>query len=182
MKRKVLSVCIALLGTVIFASCTNTRLVTSKATFDKSINEVKAELAQQGYAPSGSSSDTKNNVYVEGTSYSRYTGYGSKMANDFITTDTYRFTNEDGNTMNFSVSYKAKQNGELIYVTEVNTAGCETSNAKLYNTLCGSSSPIKKLDNLPQDASFEETDIMKTTLAVTGDSILAGVLIGLMML
>ena len=182
MKRKVLSVWIAALGTIILASCTNTRLVTSKATFDKSINEVKAELAQQGYAPSGSSSDTKNNVYVEGTSYSRYTGYGSKMANDFITTDTYRFTNEDGNTMNFSVSYKAKQNGELIYVTDVNTAGCETSNAKLYNTLCGSSSPIKKLDNLPQDASFEETDIMKTTLAVTGGSILTGVLIGLMML
>lgn len=109
MKRKVLSVWIAALGTIILASCTNTRLVTSKATFDKSINEVKAELAQQGYAPSGSSSDTKNNVYVEGTSYSRYTGYGSKMANDFITTDTYRFTNEDGNTMNFSVSYKAKK-------------------------------------------------------------------------
>lgn len=181
MKQKVQTVCIAALGTLILASCTNTRYVTAKSTFDQTVNEVKSDLAQRGFAPSGSSTDTKNNVYVEGTSYSKYSGYGSKMANDFVTTDTYRFTNDEGNTMNFSVTYKAKQNGNLIYVTDVSTAGCETSNAKQYDSLCGSGSPIKKLDKLPQDATFEEIDVMGTTLAVTGISLLAGVLLALML-
>lgn len=164
------------------ASCTNTRLVTSRTTFDRTVGEVKSDLAKQGFAPSGSSSETKNNVYVEGTSYSKYTGYGSKMANDFITTDTYRFSSEDGTTMNFSVSYKARQNGNLVYVTEVSTAGCETSNAKQYESLCGSNSPVKKLDSLPQDASFEETDVVGTTLLVTGLSVVGSILTVLMAL
>lgn len=181
MKKTVFSLITAVFGTILLASCTNTRLVTTKTTFDKSIEDVKLELANQGYAPSGSSSDTKNNMYVEGTSYSKYSGYGSKMANDFVTTDTYRFTNEEGNTMNFSVSYKANQNKELIYVTDVHTSGCETSDAKQYNTLCGNESPVKQLDRLPQDASFEEIDVMNTALAASGISILASLLILLML-
>lgn len=180
--KKHIIICIALVGVFALTSCTNTRQVTSKKTFDKTVEEVKSDLVKQGYAPSGSSTDTKNNVYVEGTSYSRYTGYGSKMANDFVTTDTYRFSSDDGSTMQFSVSYKAKNNGNLIYVTEVTISGCETSNTKQYESLCGSSSPIKKIDRMPQDASFEEKDVMRTTLAVTFGSILAGVLLGLMML
>lgn len=180
--KKHIIICTALVSVLALTSCTNTKFVSSKTTFDRTIDEVKTDLAKQGYAPSGSSTETKNNVYVEGTSYSRYTGYGSKMANDFITTDTYRFSDSDGNTMNFSVSYKAKNSGNLIYVTDVSTAGCETSNAKQYESLCGSSSPIKKIDQMPQDASFEEIDVMKTTLAVTGGSIIAGILIGLLML
>ena len=169
---------------VLLSSCTTTYPVTSRSTFDKTIDEVKSDLAKQGYAPSGSSTDTKNNVYVEGTSYSRYTGYGSKMANDFVTTDTYRFSHEDGSTMSFSVSYKANQDPTkgLIYVTEVSTAGCETSNAKQYDVLCGSNSPIKKLNTLPQDASIEKTDVMGTTLLVTGLTVLSTILIYAMIL
>ena len=164
---------------VLLSSCTNTYLVTSRSTFDKTVNEVKSDLAKQGYAPSGSSTDTKNNVYVEGTSYSKYAGYGSKMANDFVTTDTYRFSHEDGSSMSFSVSYKARQDAMkgLIYVTEVSTAGCETSNAKQYDALCGSNSPVKKLNTLPQDASVEELDVVGTTLLTTGLTVLGTILI-----
>lgn len=169
---------------MLFASCTITHPVTTRSTFEKAVSEVKSDLAKQGYAPSGSSTDTKNNVYVEGTSYSKYTGYGSKMANDFVTTDTYRFTHEDGSTMSFSVSYKANQDRTkgLVYVTEVSTAGCETSNAKQYDALCGSNSPVKKLNTLPQDASIVKTDVMGTTLLVTGLTVLGTVLIYAIML
>lgn len=163
----------------ILTGCTINHPVTSRSTFDSIVNDVKLDLARQGYAPSGSNTETKNNVYVEGTSYSKYTGYGSKMANDFVTTDTYRFTNEDGGTMSFSVSYKANQDASngLVYVTEVSTAGCETSNAKQYDKLCGSNSPVKKIDNIPQDASIKVPDILGNTLLGTGLGILSVVII-----
>lgn len=172
------------LGLAILSSCTDTKYVTSKATFDKTINNVKSEIAQKGFAPSGTSSDTKNNVYVEGTSYSRYSGYGSKMANDFVTTDTYRFTNDQGQTMNFSVSYKAKQDASqgLVYVTEVQTAGCETSDAKLYNELCGSNSAVDKIGSMPLDAAIEVPNAGKTTTLAIVLGIVGGVLLGLMSL
>lgn len=179
MKVNRLMILMIVLGAVILSSCTITQPVTSKVVFDKTINEVKSDLAKQGYAPSGSSTDTRNNVYVEGTSYSKYTGYGSKMANDFITTDTYRFTHEDGSTMSFSVSYKANQDATkgLIYVTEVSNAGCETSNAKQYEALCGSDSPLKKIDAIPQDSSIELPDVVGNTLLGIGLGVLAGGLV-----
>ncbi|MBP5341775.1 MAG: hypothetical protein J6Y52_05405 [Bacteroidales bacterium] len=169
---------------VILSSCTTTYPVTARSTFDKTVEEIKSDLAKQGFAPSGSSTETKNNVYVEGTSYSRYSGYGSKMANDFVTTDTYRFSHEDGSTMSFSVSYKANRDETkgLIYVTEVSTAGCEASNAKQYDALCGSNSPVKKLNALPQDAFIEKTDVLGTTLLVTGLTVLGTILIYAVML
>lgn len=168
---------------LLFASCTITQPVTSRSRFDKTVNEVKSDLARQGYAPSGSSSDTKNNVYVEGTSYSKYTGYGSKMANDYVTTDTYRFTHEDGSTMSFTVSYKAKQDKTkgLVYVTEVSTAGCETSNAKQYDALCGSNSPIKKIDSIAQDASIEIPDVLGNTMLAVGLGALSGIILAVIL-
>ena len=163
----------------LITSCTISHPVTTRGTFDKTVDEIKSDLAKRGYAPSGSSTETKNNVYVEGTSYSKYTGYGSKMANDFVTTDTYRFTHDDGSTMSFSVSYKAMQDASngLVYVTEVSTAGCETSNAKQYDLLCGSNSPVNKINTMSQDASIQKTDILSTTLLVTGLTLLGTVLI-----
>jgi hypothetical protein len=143
-----------------FLSCT-TYHVTSRSTFDRTVKEIITEVELKGYSLSGSSTDTKNNVFVEGTSYSKYSGYGSLMANDFITTDTYRFINEDGNTLSFSVSYKPMKDASqgLLYVTEAATTGCETSNAKQYEGLCGSSSPvIKKIQTLPQDATVRKID------------------------
>ena len=182
--RKTRRMMLLLASAVILSSCTNTYYVTSKKTFDDEVASVKSDMAKKGYSLSGSNTETKNNVYVEGTSYSRYTGYGSKMANDFITTDKYRFSDESGNTVDFSVSYKAKQDAStgLVYVTEVSTAGCETSNAKLYDEMCGSNSPIKKIDALPQDASIEVTDVMATTLLVTGLSVVGSLLLCLMIL
>lgn len=68
----------------LLTGCGSTYSVTSKSMFNKTVNEVKADLAKQGYNLSGSNTETKNNVYVEGTSYSRYAGYGSKMTNDLL--------------------------------------------------------------------------------------------------
>lgn len=180
--KRISSICTCLVSIIAITSCTNTRYATSRLTLDRSIEEVKLDLAQKGYALTGSGSDTKNNMYVEGTSYSQYTGYGTKMANDIVTTDTYRFTNDDGSTMNFTLSYKVQQNAELIYVTDVIVAGCETSVATEYEKLCGQYSSVKKLEKLPQDTTFKVTDVVGTTLLATVLGTAAAVVLTLILL
>ena len=167
---------LALVAIILLSGCKNTYHVISKSTFDKTINEIKSDIAKQGYALSGISTDSKNNVYVAGTSYSTSAGYGSKMANDMVTTDTYRFTHDDGSTMSFSVSYKAMQDapGSLIYVTEVFVPGCEVSNPQLYDTLCGSNSPVNKIYAMPQDTSFQKTNAGGTLLLLTFLALIMG--------
>lgn len=175
-------ICACLVSIIALTSCTNTRYATSRLTLDRAVEEVKSDLAQKGYALTGSGSDTKNNIYVEGTSYSKYAGYGTKMANDIVTTDTYRFTNDDGSTMNFTLSYKAQQNADLMYVTDVIVAGCETSVPAEYEKLCGPYSSVKKLEKLPQDASYKVTDVVGTTLVATGLGVAAAVVLTLILL
>lgn len=180
--KKTSCICASLVSIIALTSCTNTRYATSRLTLDRTVEEVKSDLATQGYALSGSSTGMKNNLYVEGTSYSKYTGYGTKMGNDIVTTDTYRFTNDEGSTMNFTLSYKAQQNADLTYVTDVVVAGCETSVATEYEKLCGSNSSVRKLEGLPQDASFKVADVVGTTLVATGLGVAAAIVLTLILL
>ena len=105
-KLYLLSLLIVILGMI---SCMDVYHVTKKSTFDQAVNSVQFDMNNQGFRSIGSSSNTRNETVVTGVSYSRYTGYGSAMANNFITQDTYRFADSLGNTMSYSVSYSAKQ-------------------------------------------------------------------------
>ena len=152
-----------------FTSCMDTFYATKQSTFDKTIASVQGQLATEGLKSVGSSSDTKNNLYASGTSYSRYTGYGTKMENNFVTQDTYRFADDEGNTMNYSVSYSAKQTSDGVpYVENIEVCGCETSNPKDYERLCGNDSFVKQINLIPKDQELKQMNVMNTTLAVTG--------------
>ena len=161
-------------------SCMDTFYVTQKATFDKAIQSVQSQMAQNGFSSTGSNTNTRNETVVTGVSYSKYTGYGSAMANNFITQDTYRFADTLGNTMNYSVSYSAKQSDNGIpYVENIEVCGCETSNPKDYERLCGNESFVKQINNVPKDQEIKQINVMNTTLAATGITVVATLLITL---
>lgn len=165
------------------SSCMDTFYATKKTTFEKALTSVQTQMTNDGYKVVGSNSETKNNVYVSATSYSRYTGYGSKMENNFVTQDTYRFADEEGNTMSYSVSYSAKQTSEGIpYIEDIEVCGCETSNPKDYERLCGNESTVKQINLLPKDQEIKIMNVMNTTLAVSGIAIGATLLITLITL
>lgn len=152
-----------------FTSCMDTFYATKRSTFDQTIASVQGKLASEGLKSVGSSTDTKNNLYAAGTSYSRYTGYGTKMENNFVTQDTYRFADAEGNTMNYSVSYSAKQSSDGVpYVENVEVCGCETSNPNDYERLCGNASVVKQINKVPKDQKLQQMNVMNTTLAVSG--------------
>ena len=173
-----------LLGVLFFfTSCMDTYYVTKKSTFDTAIQSVQSQMATHGFSSTGSNTNTRNEAVVTGVSYSKYSGYGSAMANNFITQDTYRFADSLGNTMNYSVSYQAKQTNEGIpYVENIELCGCETSNPKDYDRLCGNDSFVKSINNVPKDQKVEEMNVINTTLAVSGIVLGASLLIALIAL
>lgn len=171
MKQK--SIFLVVIAALSLCSCTTTYNVISKAALDSSVNQVSNEMGKYGYYPAGSSTDTRNEVTVTGQSYSKYTGYGTKMDNNFITSDTYRFADTAGNTMNFTVGYQLKNSDGQLFVTEVEVKGCETSNVREYNKLCGNMAPKQIIENLRPDTTVEIYDEAKTYLLLGGLSLIA---------
>ena len=57
--------------------------------------------------------------------------------------------------MSYAVSYRTGVDltKGLVYINEVQVSGCETSKPQHHDRLCGEASPIRKLDNLPQDTA-----------------------------
>ena len=161
----------------------DTFYATKRSTFDKAVADVQSRLAQEGLKSVGSSSDTKNNLYALGTSYSKYTGYGTMMENNFVTQDTYRFADAEGNTMKYSVSYSAKQTSDGVsYVENIEVCGCETSNPNDYERLCGNNSLVKQINLTPKDQELRQMNVMNTTLAITGITIGLTLLVSLIAL
>ena len=167
MRRLLLFFCLAV--TLGMSSCMDTYYVTQRTTFDAAIKSVQTQMADNGFYSTGSNTNTRNEPIVTGVSYSKYTGYGTAMDNNYITQDTYRFADTLGNTMNYSVSYMAKRtNDGVSYVENLELCGCETSNPKDYERLCGNESIVKQINHVPIDQKVKKINVMNTALAVTG--------------
>ena len=158
-----------LLGVLFFfTSCMDTYKVTKKSTYEKSVQSIRSQMATNGFRSTGVSTSTRNETVVTGTSYTKYAGYGTRMENNYITQDTYQFADTLGNTMNYSVSYTAKQTeGGVPYVENVELCGCETSNPKDYERFCGRAGAVRRINNLPKDQEIEKVNMLNTTLAIS---------------
>ena len=168
---------------VLSYSCTTTKLVTSLNAYKDATSAISSALSEKGYSLSGMSQESKNEVYVSGTSYSRYTGYGTRMANDYWQYDSFTFTDSFNNNVNYMVKYQIINNDCIDNIEVVN---CNAS--KDYNNICGSGGIIKTsvnyISNNP-DEIITVPDPGKTVGAVLGGSLgvsLLAVLIVLLML
>ncbi len=163
------------------SSCMDTFYVTKNATFDKAVCSVQSQLAIQGFDLTGTSTNTRNEPVVTGVSYSEYTGYGSAMKNNYITQDTYRFADSLGNTMNYSVSYQARRTAQgEAFVENIELCGCETSNPKDFERMCGDESVVKQFNSLPKDQMVKRINAINTYLV--GGGITVGLLLLLLAL
>ena len=170
-----------------FSSCYTTHNVISKTSLDRTIDSVAIELKSNGYYPVGTSMGTKNELTVTGQSYSDYSGYGTRLDNNYITSDTYSFADTLGNTMNYTVSYQLNKSTSnefyydfaydgFYYVTNLQVTGCKTSNPKEYERLCGKYSPTKKITYLYPDKSVEVFDKKETLFGTLLISIAIGII------
>ena len=167
MKKCCLFLCLAVL--FCFSSCMDTKYVTKKSTFDQVISQVSDEMSQQGFNLSGSSSETKNDLIVLRTSYTEEGGYGTELANNYVTRDTYRFTNAIGHSMSYTVSYLLRETkkGEQ-YVDAAEIAACEVSDPSDYEKMCGSNSPIYQVNAMEKDQMIKVRNGRKTFYLASG--------------
>ena len=147
----------------------DTKYVTKKTTFDQVISQVRDEMSQQGFNLSGSSSETKNDLIVLRTSYTEEGGYGTELANNYVTRDTYRFTNAIGHSMSYTVSYLLRETkkGEQ-YVDAAEIAACEVSDPSDYEKMCGSNSPIYQVNAMEKDQMIKVRNGRKTFYLASG--------------
>ena len=143
---------------VFLCGCTSTYKVISNAALESELKMVEVEMRSYGYYPVGKNTDTRNELTVIGQSY---------FDNDYITSNTYSFSDTVGNTMKYTISYRLWQQDSFIYVSNVEVKGCETSNINEYNKLCGKDSPKRRIEMLVSDSEVELYDASKT-YALTG--------------
>lgn len=136
-----------LMAAVAITSCTTTYNVTSFDEYNKNIEMVKSDLSDKGYGLSGHNRETLSNAVVTGTSFSTKSGYGTEMANDYYTYDTYSFSNEKGDIAEISLKYRTgyADYSKTNYLATVELLGCKTSKASDYDKICGDNSSVKPL-------------------------------------
>lgn len=164
----------------IFAtSCTTTISVVSKSALENTVAEVGNQLFDNGYTMTGVSNETKNEVSVTGTSYSRFTGYGSAMQNNYWQYSKYMYSDSLNNSVSYSIKYQLKKdyNGKL-YVQDLEMTNCEAS--KDYNAICGGNGIVKK--NIAQTRNNPDMvatipNPTGTILGVTGGTIGVGIIV-----
>lgn len=168
MKKNLLLI-LSLLALFGFSSCTHVRYVTKKSTLDDAIVTVKSQFAKHGFLSTGRTSNTKNEPVVTGVSYSNKGGYGTAVANQYITQDYYTFADTIGNTMSYCLKYKLYRTREgILYVEDAGVSSYETNNPLYYSQLFGSDSPLKQINNLPRDLALREYDEIKTYGLILG--------------
>ena len=145
-----------LLCSSIFCGCTVTSEVTSYGLFESTVDEVNAELERAGFQLVESGKDRSHDPH-HSTHYYGDPGHGfsSPYNNDHVYINSYSFSNEAGETLTYSVSYRTGCDPSTMtaYVREVTVWGCEVSNPKHHERFCGDASPVHKFDSLPRNAT-----------------------------
>lgn len=152
--RRLLTSVVALF---ILSGCVGPIYVTSEPAYNNAIDKVIAEIGNEGYAfvdmNHGRRNERRHSVaHLEGDSH-----YSDWIPNEIVNINTYNFADTNGNTMCFSVQFKAKNNHQngALYFTEVTVEGCSVSNSKDYERLCGSHAPVWALDSIQKDMTVK---------------------------
>ena len=120
---------------------------------EETVDYVKKELRQQGYYSTSHNSELKTVHDYGAKKSSSGAGHAGTESNAIFNVDTYKFENDNGDKLQFQVQYMVKEDKNNVMLAEISTTGCETTNPKAYDNLCGSKSPIKSIDNIPPDGT-----------------------------
>ena len=174
MKAKGQIIILAILA-LLFPSCGTTVKVTSQKALNESITKCNRDLSEAGFRMTGNTFDDKNDLYVEGVSYSTQTGYGTAMGNSYSVRQTYSFATEDNRTLTYTVSYKPHTD-YVHYVTDVSIVGCNASNSNDYRRYCGE---VAKITQLPKDIDLHTNNRDKTEVGcISIVALFGGLLVG----
>ena len=164
---------IALLCATAFCGCYSTHRVVSYRAFDNAVNSVAEEIGNAGFTLVDAQHSNKQEPSISTRSHAIENvpsiqsagevvptstptqGFQGNWSTDYTYTNTYRFSNKEGETMTYAVSYRTgiDMQNSMVYVREAYVSGCETSNPAHFELLCGEHSPIHRLDCLEKDTT-----------------------------
>lgn len=183
MKKVISRMMVCALGVLLLASCTISRQTISEKKFFQEIDDVNQSIELLGYHLSGTSSDVRNDLYVSDTWFSTETGYSTEMKNDYYWYDSYRFMDSTNNIVSYQIKYKGKGTQDakgVYYVSDVSLVGCDCTNTKDYNAVCGPRGVTNRLNFVENDqVSTFRNDAGTVFLAIGGVLV---VLVGLLLI
>lgn len=174
---------IAILSVVFFSSCTTTQMTISPQSYKYEVNKINSTIISLSneYQLTGSGSETKNEIVVTGQSYSQYSGYGTLMDNDYYTYDNYIYNDTLGNTIEIEFKYKRGTDYHgSSYISKIEVTKCICEDKKYYNSVCGTSGFVKKVEQLTPDQQSVFYDKAASTLVGILGGIAGGTIIGLL--
>lgn len=145
------SLLLLVIGMVALTGCRSSEKVRSTKAYKEAVKNVQIELAEKGYRLQ----DTKRSSDIDGTKL-----------------ETYILQDTNGNSMEFSVGYRVKNDEDVYYVEDVHVDGCKTSNGNVYEDMCGYDSPIYKIEKLKKDEKISHVSAGKTIFFLVGLPIL----------
>lgn len=183
LKGKLSVAIIAIISVAFFSSCTTTQMTISPQSYKYEVNKINSTIISLSneYQLTGSGSETKNEIVVTGQSYSQYSGYGTLMDNDYYTYDNYIYNDTLGNTIEIEFKYKRGTDYHgSSYISKIEVTKCICEDKKYYNSVCGTSGFVKKVEQLTPDQQSVFYDKAASTLVGILGGIAGGTIIGLL--
>lgn len=182
--KKINTVLFLFVMAVFFTSCSTTLPVVTQTALDRTLSEINSDLSDYGYEMSGASNESKNEVSVSGVSYSRWTGYGSAMKNNYWQYDEYTYVDSLNNNVSFTIKYQRNKDVDgRPYLQSLEMTNCYSN--KNYNTMCGKDGIVRgKIENLANnpDASIEVENKEATVAGIVCSALGLSTLITLLIL
>lgn len=138
----------------LFSSCWEYRKVISVEAVSIANDLIANEMKENGYKLSGTFQESKNEMFVSATSYSRYAGYGNKMSNNIWQYSSFSFKDSFDNDVNYEIKYRVlyapkyrvlyapgTQYQYNQYIEYVEVTKCSAT--KDYNNICGANGIVR---------------------------------------
>lgn len=126
---------------------TNNYKSVPKEELEEADDLLKSQLASQGFGITGRSAMRSYSESMNGWQ-----------------TDTHHYVDGLGNTVDVAVRYQKHDDG--VYNTEL--CGCETSNPKDNEKICGEAGLVKQITQLPEDHQAQRLTGFGSIMAITG--------------
>lgn len=140
------------------------RPVISMQAYNDANEEIEQRLNNMGFQLSGRSNETKNEVSVTGASFSKLSGYGTAMKNNYWQYQNFEYLDSEGRMINYSVKYQPKEDRNGVrYLENLEVTNCNAS--RNYYTICSETGIVQStLNNITPDKKITVPN--QTTIGV----------------
>ncbi len=136
----------------LLSACTTRKYTVSTDCYVQTVDEVNRQLQQMGLQLVGRSEQSYYDVYLEHS----YDDDGQEITEtkrgERYLTETFRFLDSSGAETDYTVRYHyQKDKHDMPYIEDLSVADCYCTTPGLYDSVCGRSGAVTRLDYVAPD-------------------------------